>query len=206
MLAGGRPESAPCCVKESAMNKATPSPNNAAHDDKLFGGELVAVLPVLRRFARSLCGRQAMAEDLVQEAMMRGWAARASFVPDTNLRAWMCMILRNCFYTAIRRERWSASWDPAVAERVLVCAPAQEDSTLVADVARAMQRLPGPQREMLMLVGASGLSYEEAASATGCALGTVKSRLARGRAALALAVNGPQDEILFRRRPFAEYA
>jgi RNA polymerase sigma-70 factor (ECF subfamily) len=137
---------------------------------------------------------------------MRGWAARASFVPGTNLRAWMCVILRNRFYTSLRRERWSTSWDPAVAERILVCPAHQESGIMVADVADAMQRLPPPQREMLMLVGASGLTYEEAAQVAGCALGTVKSRLARGRQALAGLIDGPDSAVLFSRQPVAEYA
>lgn len=188
------------------MRNSTPSMKAAAHDDKLFGEQLVAILPMLRRFARSLCRQQAMAEDLAQEAVMRGWAARASFVPGTNLRAWVCVILRNRFYTVLRRERRNASWDPAVAERVLVCPAYQESGIMVADVARAMQRLPAAQREMLMLVGASALSYEEAAQAAGCALGTVKSRLARGRQALVNLIDGPETPAMISRLPAAEYA
>jgi RNA polymerase sigma-70 factor (ECF subfamily) len=210
MVPVGRRQFAPCRAKDPAMSKACPTAprvlRQALDNDRLFGDQLVAILPVLRRFARGLCGQAAMAEDLAQEAVMRGWAARDSFVPGTNLRAWMCVILRNRFYTSIRAERWSASWDPLVAERLLVCAPAQEDSTRIADVARALECLPASQREMLMLVGAGGLTYEQAAKATGCALGTVKSRLARGRAALTLAVDGPQDDILFQRQIRPQYA
>ena len=131
------------------MRNSTPSMKAAAHDDKLFGEQLVAILPMLRRFARSLCRQQAMAEDLAQEAVMRGWAARASFMPGTNFRAWMFMILRNQFYTTIRKDKRMCSWDPEVAERLLVEAPAQQGAIHVADVARALHMLPAEQREVL---------------------------------------------------------
>jgi len=180
------------------MTLAITKPSEAELDRR-FGEDLVAIIPTLRRFARGLCKDAATAEDLAQEAVLRGWAARASFTPGTDLRAWVFVILRNRFYTAIRREKWTANWDPAVAERVLVSAPAQENALLVDDVAKAMQALPAGQREALMLVGAGGLSYEEAAAHCGCALGTVKSRLARGRMALAAAINGPQEAVMFAR-------
>jgi RNA polymerase sigma-70 factor (ECF subfamily) len=138
-----------------------------------------------------------MADDLAQDAMMRGWAARASFTPGTNFRAWMFMILRNQFCTTFRKNKLMTSWDPEVAERVLVEAPAQLDAIHVADVERALQQLPAEQREVLLMIGANGVSYEEAAEVIGCALGTVKSRLARGRKALALLIDGPGGNALF---------
>ncbi len=128
---------------------------------------------------------------------MRGWAARSSFTPGTNFRAWMFMILRNQFYTTIRKNRRMTSWDPEVAERVLVEAPTQQEAIHVSDVAKALQKLPAEQREVLLLIGANGLSYEEAADVIGCAIGTVKSRLARGRKALTRLIEGPADEALF---------
>jgi RNA polymerase sigma-70 factor (ECF subfamily) len=160
--------------------------------DQIFRDQLVALIPSLRSFARGLCGGRDMADDLAQDAMTRGWAARASFTPGTNFRAWMFMILRNQFYTTIRKNSRMTSWDPEVAERVLVEAPAQQDAIHVADVAKALQKLPPEQREVLLLIGASGLSYEEAAEIIGCAMGTVKSRLARGRKALAELIDGPE--------------
>src|SRR3546814_20367979 len=84
-----------------------------------FRDQLVALLPSLRAFARGLCGWRDMADDMVQDAMLRGWAARASFTPGTNFRAWMFMILRNQFYTTLRKDKRMTSWDPEVAERVL---------------------------------------------------------------------------------------
>ena len=165
--------------------------------DQLFRDQLVALIPSLRSFARGLCGWRDLADDMAQDAMMRGWAARASFTPGTNFRAWMFMILRNQFYSTLRKDRRMTSWDPEVAERVLIEAPAQQDSIHVADVAKALQALPLEQREVLLLIGANGLSYEEAAEVVGCAIGTIKSRLARGRRALALAIDGPDGDSLF---------
>jgi len=165
--------------------------------DKLFRDQLVALLPSLRSFARGLCGWRDIADDMVQDAMLRGWAARASYTPGTNFRAWMFMILRNQFYTTIRRDKRMTSWDPEVAERMLVEAPAQQHAIHAADVAKALQQLPAEQREVLLLIGANGASYEEAADIVGCAIGTIKSRLARGRKALALLIDGPDGDALF---------
>jgi RNA polymerase sigma-70 factor (ECF subfamily) len=93
------------------------------------------------------------------------------------------------------------SLDPEVAERVLVVAPAQHNGINVEDVAKALQKLPAEQREVLLLIGANGLSYEEAAEVIGCAMGTVKSRLARGRTALTALIDGPPDNGLFESPP-----
>ena len=164
--------------------------------DKLFRDQLVALLPSLRAFARGLCRHREMADDLAQDTMMRAWAARGSYTQGSNFRAWMFMIMRNQFYTTLRKNSRTTSLDPEVAERVLVVAPAQQDGINVDDVAKALQKLPAEQREVLLLVGASGVSYEEASEIIGCAMGTVKSRLARGRAALALLIDGPVDSAL----------
>jgi RNA polymerase sigma-70 factor (ECF subfamily) len=172
------------------------SPETLATDQQ-FRDQMVALIPSLRSFARGLCGWRDMADDMAQEAMLRGWAARASFTPGTNFRAWMFMILRNHFYTTLRKDRRMTSWDPEVAERMLVEAPSQQDAIHVADVAKALQKLPAEQREVLLLIGANGVSYEEAAVIAGCAIGTIKSRLARGRKALALLIDGPESETRF---------
>lgn len=122
---------------------------------------------------------------------MRGWAARASFIPGSNFRAWMFMILRNQFYTTLRKNRRTVSLEPEFAERMLVESPAQQHQIHLADVGKALLQLPPEQREVLLLVGANGLSYDEAADVVGCAIGTIKSRLARGRKALAALIDGP---------------
>ncbi|WP_219893234.1 sigma-70 family RNA polymerase sigma factor [Aquisediminimonas profunda] len=165
--------------------------------DKLFRDQLVALLPSLRAFSRGLCGHREMADDLAQDTVMRAWAARESYLQGSNFRAWMFMIMRNQFYTTIRKNARMTSLDPEVAERVLVVAPAQQNGLNVEDVAKALQKLPAEQREVLLLIGANGLSYEEAAEVTGCAMGTIKSRLARGRTALAALIDGPDDDSLF---------
>jgi RNA polymerase sigma-70 factor, ECF subfamily len=169
--------------------------------DKLFRDQLVGLLPSLRAFSRGLCGNRDMADDLAQDTMMRAWAARESYTQGSNFRAWMFMIMRNQFYTTIRKNARMTSLDPEVAERVLVVAPAQQNGINVDDVAKALQKLPAEQREVLLLIGANGLSYEEAAEVTGCAMGTVKSRLARGRTALAALIDGPADDALFDSAP-----
>jgi RNA polymerase sigma-70 factor, ECF subfamily len=161
---------------------------------KEFRDQLTAIIPSLRAFARGLCGNRELADDLAQDAMMRAWAAHASFTPGTNFRAWIFMILRNQFYTTMRKNSRMTSWDPEAAERLLVEAAPQQHHIHISDVEKALQKLPTEQREILLLVGAGGASYEEAAEITGCAIGTVKSRLARGRVALAALINGPDDE------------
>jgi RNA polymerase sigma-70 factor, ECF subfamily len=169
----------------------------AINADQLFRDQLVALLPSLRSFSRGLCGNRDMADDLAQDAVMRAWAARASYTQGSNFRAWMFMIMRNQFYTTIRKNSRMTSLDPEIAERVLVVAPAQQNGINVEDVAKALQKLPAEQREVLLLIGANGVSYEEAAEIIGCAMGTVKSRLARGRTALAALIDGPADDALF---------
>ena len=173
----------------------------AIDPDKVFRDQLVALLPSLRAFARGLCGHREMADDLAQDTMMRAWAARASYTQGTNFRAWMFMIMRNQFYTTIRKNSRMTTLDPEVAERMLVVAPAQQNGINVDDVAKALQKLPAEQREVLLLIGANGLSYEEAAEVIGVAMGTVKSRLARGRTALAAMIDGPADDALFSSPP-----
>ncbi|WDF72509.1 sigma-70 family RNA polymerase sigma factor [Novosphingobium sp. KACC 22771] len=188
----------------ASMPHSGTAPATLPPSDQMFMDQLAPALPMLRNFARRLCGQQAMAEDLTQEAVMRGWAARRNLAPNSDLRAWLFVILRNCFYTTLRRERRTAGWDPELAEHTLITPPHQDHTTMVNDVAKAMDRLPAAQRHALMLVGVEGLSYEEAARRCDCALGTMKSRLARGRRALALAVDGPDDDVLFARRARSE--
>ncbi len=162
--------------------------------DRIFRDQLVALIPALRTFARGLCGTRDLADDMAQDAMLRGWAARSSFIPGTNFRAWMFMILRNQFYTTIRKSRRTVSLEPELAERMLVEAPPQQHQIHLADVSRALLQLLPEQREVLLLIGANGLSYDEAAEVVGCAIGTIKSRLARGRKALTQLIDGPTGD------------
>lgn len=153
-------------------------------DDKTFKAELVLLIPHLRAFARSLAGR-AGSDDLAQEAMLKAWRSRANYQPGTNLKAWAFTILRNQFISDRRRDWRSAPLDPVVAENVLVANDDPSAGEDLLDVRNAMQLLPDYQREALILAGPAGLSYEEVARICGCEIGTVKSRVSRGRAALA---------------------
>jgi RNA polymerase sigma-70 factor (ECF subfamily) len=155
-----------------------------ASDSDSFKHELVAVTPHLRAFARGLCGRPDMADDLVQETLLKAWAARARFEPGTNMRAWTFVILRNAYLTEMRRNRFRGDYDEALAERTLIAAADQEAPLHLSDLHRALLALPPERREALLLVGAGGFSYEEAAQICGCAVGTIKSRVGRARAAL----------------------
>lgn len=171
--------------------------SNIVHDparDAAFKKELVALIPQLRAFARTLCGNATAADDLAQEAMMKAWDARASFEMGTNMKAWTFMILRNQFYSTIRKNSRIAAWDPEAAERLLVTPATQHVGIDLGDVEKALGKLPVEQREVLMLVAAEQMTYEEAAEVTHCALGTVKSRIARGRAALTRMINGSGEE------------
>jgi RNA polymerase sigma-70 factor, ECF subfamily len=175
------------------MSKTIERAPASADGDRVFHEHLVAIIPQLRSFARGLCGNRDLADDLAQDAMTRAWAARQSFEPGTNFRAWMFMILRNQFYTTIKKNARIVLSEPEFIERALTIEAAQQDRINVADVAAALQKLPSQQREALMLIGANEVTYEEAAEIMGCAIGTVKSRVARARSALALLVDGPVE-------------
>lgn len=167
----------------SVRRDADGKPIETLPDDE-FKAQLALVIPHLRAFGRSLAGNRETADDLVQETLLKAWTARKRYQAGTNMRAWTFIILRNLFLSQVRRARFKGEWDDLVAERVLA-APAEQDKHIhLADVQRGLQRLPAAQREALVLVGAGGFAYEEAASICGVAVGTIKSRVARGRAAL----------------------
>ncbi|RVQ67090.1 sigma-70 family RNA polymerase sigma factor [Croceicoccus ponticola] len=172
----------------NAQRRAQPALEGAAHEEAVrnfdFKRELTDVIPHLRAFARGLCGRPDLADDLVQEALMKAWAAQERFQPGTSMRAWTFVILRNAYLTDMRRNRFRADYDESVAERILVAPAAQEGPIHLSDMHRALLTLPPERREALLLVGAGGFSYEEAAEICGCAVGTIKSRVGRARAAL----------------------
>ncbi len=155
-----------------------------ALSDREFKEHLGSAIPHLRAFGRSLCGNRDTADDLVQETMLKAWAARGRFEAGTNFKAWTFTILRNLYFSQIRRCRFVGEWDELVADRLLAAPASQDKAIELRDLVRALQQLPAPQREALILVGAGGLSYEETAEISGVAVGTVKSRVARGRAAL----------------------
>jgi RNA polymerase sigma-70 factor (ECF subfamily) len=159
-------------------------PKRTAKERADFKRELTEVVPHLRAFARGLCGRPDMADDLVQEALLKAWAAQDRFEPGTSMRAWTFVILRNAYLTDMRRNRFRGEYDEGVAERILTQPAGQEEPLHLSDMHRALLTLPPERREALLLVGAGGFSYEEAAQICGCALGTIKSRVGRARATL----------------------
>ena len=149
-----------------------------------FKAELVALIPHLRAFARTLAGDPTAADDLAQDAMMKAWDARASFQMGTNMKAWTFMILRNQFYSEKRRSWRQSQLDQEAAERTLVAVDDPEAPVALDELRQGLAMLPPEQREALILVGAGGFAYEEAADICGCAVGTVKSRVSRARRAL----------------------
>ena len=164
-----------------------PAVTNAANDPKIeaaFKRELVALIPHLRAFARTLAGDPAGADDLAQDAMMKAWDARASYQMGTNMKAWTFMILRNQFYSEKRRSWRQTQLDQEAAERTLVAVDDPEAPVALDELRMGLSMLPAEQREALILVGAGGFAYEEAAEICGCAVGTVKSRVSRARRAL----------------------
>nr|WP_040589027.1 sigma-70 family RNA polymerase sigma factor [Sphingopyxis sp. MC1] len=160
-------------------------------DDASFKQELAAMLPHLRAFGRSLTGNADLADDLVQETMLKAWKARASYIPGpSSMESWAFVILRNCFLSQMRRKKFTADYDELAAERLLVAPDDQDDSLHLSDVQRALMMLPVDQREALILIGAGQLSYEEGADICGVAVGTMKSRVSRARAALQAILDG----------------
>jgi RNA polymerase sigma-70 factor, ECF subfamily len=150
-----------------------------------FRQQLVAAIPRLRAFSMSLTSRGATADDLVQETLMKAWKHQDSFKPGTNLRAWLFTILRNEFYSQLRkRKREVEDVDDLFSSRVSVLAE-QDGHLEMAELRAALNKLPEDQREAIVLVGASGFSYEEAAEICNVAVGTIKSRVNRARTKLA---------------------
>jgi RNA polymerase sigma factor (sigma-70 family) len=161
-----------------------------ALSDTDFKAQLALVIPQLRAFGRSLSGSVDLADDLVQETLLKAWAARSRYEAGTNMRAWTFIILRNLFLSQMRRNRFRGEWDDVAADRILSMPAGQDKIIELADVHRALQFLPAAQREALILVGAGGFSYDDAAEICGVAVGTVKSRVARGRIALEAVLEG----------------
>lgn len=163
-------------------------------EDEAFRTGLVALIPHLRAFARTLTGDPTAADDLAQDAMMKAWDARASFQLGTNMKAWTFMILRNQFYSEKRRSWRQSQLDQEAAERTLVAVDDPSAPLALDELRRALQGLPDEQREALVLVGAGGFAYEEAAEICDCAVGTVKSRVSRARKAVQAALEAGNYE------------
>ena len=157
----------------------------AKPQDSSLRDDLVAAIPNMRAFAISLCGNRDRADDLVQEALVKAWNHLSSFQEGTNLKAWLFTILRNAYFSELRKtKREVADSDGQLAARLSV-PPEQQGHLDLIDLNRALAQLPPDQREALILVGAEGFSYEDAATISACAVGTVKSRVNRARTRLA---------------------
>ncbi len=149
-----------------------------------FKTALLEAVPHLRAFARSLCNDAVAADDLVQDTMLRAWKARDSYTANTSFRAWSFTILRNVFYSEKRRSWRSTELSPEIAERTLVASDNPSKGIELVELRNALDHLPDDQREAIILVGAGGMAYEEAAQIVGCAVGTIKSRVSRARKTL----------------------
>jgi RNA polymerase sigma-70 factor, ECF subfamily len=143
--------------------------------------DILACLPHLRAFARSLTGDRDRADDLVQDAVLRALSAASQYTPGTNFKAWIFTILRNLYFNEFRRNRALMRPLEAADLEIHATAPSQQAGLEFDDFRRAFRTLPAEQREALVLVGADGFRYEEAAAICGCPVGTIKSRVARAR-------------------------
>ena len=147
--------------------------------------EILSAVPSLRAFAISLCGNVDRADDLVQETLLRALANIDSFQPGTNMSAWLFTILRNFFRSEYRKRRREVEDNDGTYAETLKSHPEQSSRVEFNEFKTALSKLPPDQREALILVGASGFSYEEAAAICECAVGTIKSRVNRARTRLA---------------------
>ncbi len=143
-------------------------------------------MPHLRAFGRSLAGNSVQGDDLAQDALTKALANRDKFQMGSNMKAWTFMILRNQFYSYKRRAWRSTPLDPEIAETTLKTTDNPASVLELDELRRALSMLPDDQREALILIGAAGLSYEEASAIAGVAIGTIKSRVSRARDRLAL--------------------
>jgi RNA polymerase sigma-70 factor, ECF subfamily len=146
--------------------------------------EMLAAIPRLRAFALSLTSNADRADDLVQQTLVNAWANIRSFEPGSNMSAWLHTILRNEFYSEFRKRRHEVPDSDGLFAARLASLPLQEGHMDLGDFRVALHKLAPEHREALMLIGASGFSYEQAASICKCAIGTMKSRVHRARSRL----------------------
>lgn len=165
------------------MNALSTSQPGSVEPSPCFNDLLLAVLPSLHQQAIALTRHRADAEDLVQATVVSALAAWASFEIGTNFRAWMTCILRNRFFSNVRRRRETVDLDDAPAS-CLGRSGAQEENIAIQEMMRHLRRLPANQREVLLMISCDGLSYDEASDQLGIAVGTLKSRVFRARTQL----------------------
>ena len=153
-------------------------------EEKQSENEIVALIPAMRAFARTFYRDQNDADDLVQETLAKGLAKIYLFQPGTSMKSWLFTIMRNTFYTKIKRDRREAPGSAECVSSRPAVDPSQDWSARGVEIYNALQSLPEAQREVVVLIGVFDVSYDEAACICQCAVGTIKSRLNRGRLAL----------------------
>nr|WP_246504809.1 sigma-70 family RNA polymerase sigma factor [Microvirga antarctica] len=146
---------------------------------------IISFLPELRKFAFSLSRNYDFADDLVQETILKALSKREAFEEGTNLRSWLVTILKNTFFSGIRRNGREVADPDGLHASKMATAPEQHDKLIHQELASALAALPADFRDVLTMVTIEGLSYEEAAARMGCAIGTIKSRVSRARRQLA---------------------
>ncbi|WP_244433548.1 RNA polymerase sigma factor [Azospirillum sp. B506] len=182
-------------VRADVEDEYRPDPN--APPDPAVIRQIEEEIPRLRRFARAMVRDATLADDLVQECLERALSRLHLWRPGTNLRAWLFTILRNLHINGVRRRQPVVDID-AEAQAAIGAAPGSQFVRMeLRDLRRALALLPNEQREVVLLIGLEGISYNEAADILGISIGTVKSRLSRGRRALRLLMEGknPSDDI-----------
>ena len=156
--------------------------------------QLAKLLPNLRAFAISLSRNVVLADDIVQETILKAWSNMDKFDPTTNLEAWLFTILRNTYYSFLRKSRREVQDTDGTYAAGMFERPAHDGRLAYNDIHRAFDQLSPEHREVLILIGASGYSVEEAAGMMGVAPGTVKSRASRARKRLAELMNLAEGE------------
>jgi len=159
----------------------------------VFRDAIIALIPALRIHAATRARSRSEADDLVQETLTRAWCYRGSFQEGTNLKAWLCKIMQNCFYHDLSRQRDTVADIEGRWAAMLSVAPSQEWRLQYNDMLSALDHLPPDARAALVLIGASGCSYEEAAELANCPVGTLKSRVNRAREKLANLIDNGMD-------------
>lgn len=165
------------------------------YDSQEFSTMLVSQMPALHRRAVSLARDKIRSEDLVQTTVMKAWEHRARFQENTCLRAWLFTILRNAFITGLRAQRHEVPDTDNQFSGLLAVPPSQDDALALKQLLSLIETLPDAQRTALLYMGADGYSQQEAATACGCSVGTIKSRVSRARATLTVLLNEPDERV-----------
>ena len=161
---------------------------SAAPREAVFKDNLIQVIPALRAFARSLCRNQTLADDLVQETLLKAWSGQGTYDPSRSLKSWAFSILHNVYHSEGRKSRRLVVTEPLDDYNAGAAGQTTDTVHTAAVISRAIQALPIHQQEALILIAACGFSYGDAAKVTGVPIGTIKSRVCRARTSLTILV------------------